>query len=177
MTKSAESPQNKGERIAKVMARAGLCSRREAERWIENGRVSVNGTVLDTPAHVVSDADDIIVDGKALPKKEKTRLFLYHKPAGLVTSNKDEQGRDTIFDKLPSDLPRVVTIGRLDINTEGLLLLTNDGDLARYLELPKNGLKFTKMDLKQLSLRRLRFLIYKVQCSQLRYFHKYKRLC
>lgn len=141
MTKQAKSPQeSKGERIAKVMARAGLCSRRDAERWIEAGRVSVNGKVLDTPAFTVSNNDDIVVDGKALPKKEKTRLFLYHKPSGLVTSNKDEQGRLTIFDKLPKDLPRVMTVGRLDINTEGLLLLTNDGELARYLELPSNGL-------------------------------------
>lgn len=131
--------KNKGERIAKVMARAGLCSRREAERWIEDGRVSVNGETLLTPACVVSDEDEVVVDGKALPKKERTRLYLYHKTAGLVTSNKDEQGRITIFDKFPKDLPRVMTVGRLDINTEGLLLLTNDGELARYLELPATG--------------------------------------
>lgn len=133
-------PISKGERIAKVMARAGLCSRREAETWISAGRVSVNGEILTTPACVVSDQDKITVDGKALLQKEKTRLFLYHKVAGLVTSNKDEQGRETIFDKLPKELPRVVTVGRLDINTEGLLLLTNDGELARYLELPTTGL-------------------------------------
>jgi len=136
MDKNTES---KGERIAKRMARAGLCSRRDAERWIEAGRVQLNGEILMTPATVVTDTDEIIVDGKALPKKERTRLFLYHKPAGLVTSNRDEQGRTTIFDKLPSELPRVVTVGRLDINTEGLLLLTNDGELARYLELPATG--------------------------------------
>ncbi len=130
---------NKGERIAKVMARAGLCSRRDAERWIDSGRVQLNGEILSSPAVVVTDEDKIIVDGKALPSKERTRLFLYHKPAGLVTSNKDEQGRDTVFDKLPKELPRVVTVGRLDINTEGLLLLTNDGELARYLELPATG--------------------------------------
>ena len=135
---SKDSP-NKGERIAKRMARAGLCSRREAERWIESGRVQLNGQILTTPATIVTDEDDIIVDDKALPKKERTRLFLYHKPAGLVTSNKDEQGRTTIFDKLPKELPRVMTVGRLDINTEGLLALTNDGELARYLELPNNG--------------------------------------
>ena len=113
---SKDSP-NKGERIAKVMARAGVCSRREAERWIESGRVQLNGQILTTPATIVTDEDDIIVDDKALPKKERTRLFLYHKPAGLVTSNKDEQGRTTIFDKLPKELPRVMTVGRLDINT------------------------------------------------------------
>ena len=129
----------KGERIAKVIARAGICSRRDAERWIDAGRVQLNGEILTTPAVVVTDDDKIIVDDKPLPRKEKTRLFLYHKPAGLVTSNKDEQGRDTIFDKMPQGLPRVITVGRLDINTEGLLLLTNDGELGRYLELPASG--------------------------------------
>lgn len=144
MEKNDKSPiekneKPKGDRIAKVMARAGLCSRRDAERWIIDGRVSVNGDMLLSPACVVGDDDNIVVDGKALPKKERTRLFLYHKPAGLVTSNRDEKGRDTVFDKLPPELPRVVTVGRLDINTEGLLLLTNDGELARYLELPATG--------------------------------------
>lgn len=135
--------KNKGERIAKVMARAGLCSRREAERWIADRRVSVNGRILDSAACVVTSKDEILVDKKPLPIKEKTRLFLYHKPAGLVTTNKDEQGRQTIFDKMPKDLPRVMTVGRLDINTEGLLLLTNDGELSRHLELPANSFKRT----------------------------------
>ncbi len=144
MTKTPKSPKenaepNKGERIAKVMARAGLCSRREAERWIAEGRVRVNDDILQTAACVVTDEDEIMVDGKKLPGKERTRLFLYHKTAGLVTTNKDEQGRTTIFDKLPKELPRLMTVGRLDINTEGLLLLTNDGELARYLELPATG--------------------------------------
>lgn len=130
---------HKGERIAKRIARAGLCSRRDAERWIEQGRVQVNGKTLTTPACVVGDQDEIKVDGKALPGASATRLFLYHKPAGLVTTNKDERGRDTIFDHLPDGLPRVVTVGRLDINSEGLLLLTNDGELARFLELPATG--------------------------------------
>ncbi|GJL85555.1 MAG: pseudouridine synthase [Micavibrio sp.] len=134
---SAEN--HKKERIAKVMARAGLCSRREAERWIEAGRVTVNGEKLDSPACTVGEGDVIIVDGKPLPGAEKTRLFVYHKPTGLVTTNKDEHDRDTIYDHLPGDLPRVVSIGRLDMNTEGLLLLTNDGELARYLELPATG--------------------------------------
>ena len=129
------------ERIAKVMARAGLCSRRDAERWIAEGRVAVNGAVLTTPAFTVSDGDDIIVDGKPLPKAESTRLFLYHKPAGLITTAKDERGRPTVFDNLPKNLPRVVSVGRLDLNSEGLLLLTNDGALARYLELPTTGWK------------------------------------
>lgn len=127
------------ERIAKVIARAGICSRRDAERLIAEGRVQVNGQVLDTPAFLASVSDDIRVDGKTIPRPEKTRLFLYHKPAGLVTTARDEQGRNTVFDDLPADMPRVVSVGRLDLNTEGLLLLTNDGGLSRYLELPATG--------------------------------------
>jgi 23S rRNA pseudouridine2605 synthase len=129
----------KGERIAKRIARAGLCSRRDAERWIEEGRVRVNGQILRTPACVVTEDDEIVVDGEVLPGAEKTRLFLYHKPAGLVTTAKDEKDRPTVFSKLPPGLPRVISIGRLDMNTEGLLLLTNDGGLSRYLELPDTG--------------------------------------
>lgn len=128
-----------GERIAKRMARAGLCSRREAERWIEQGRVVVNGEKLSSPACVVSASDHVVVDGRALNQAQATMLFLYHKPAGLVTSHRDEQGRVTVFDMLPKRLPRVVSVGRLDLNTEGLLLLTNDGGLSRYLELPETG--------------------------------------
>jgi 23S rRNA pseudouridine2605 synthase len=129
------------ERIAKVIARAGLCSRRDAERWITDGRVSVNGKTLDTPAFTVVPEDRVIVDGKPLPVLEATRLFLYHKPVGLVTTARDEKNRATVFDKLPPSLPRVVSVGRLDLNSEGLLLLTNDGGLARYLELPANAMK------------------------------------
>ena len=129
------------ERIAKVIARAGLCSRRDAERWIADGRVSVNGKTLDTPAFTVGPDDRIIVDGRPLPASEATRLFLYHKPAGLVTTARDEKNRPTVFAHLPPGLPRVVSVGRLDLNSEGLLLLTNDGGLARYLELPANALK------------------------------------
>lgn len=137
MTTPADSQPT--ERIAKRIARAGLCSRREAERWIEQGRVSVDGTVLTTPAFTVTDDNHVVVDGKPLPAKQETRLWRYHKPPGLVTTNRDELGRDTIFDHLPKNLPRVLTVGRLDLNSEGLLLLTNDGDLARKLELPATG--------------------------------------
>jgi 23S rRNA pseudouridine2605 synthase len=129
------------ERIAKVIARVGLCSRREAERWIMAGRVSVNGKTLDTPAFTVVPEDKILVDGKPLPASEATRLFLYHNPLGLVTTARDEKNRATVFDMLPKGMPRVVSVGRLDLNSEGLLLLTNDGGLARYLELPANAWK------------------------------------
>jgi 23S rRNA pseudouridine2605 synthase len=128
-----------GQRIAKVMARAGLCSRRDAEAWIEAGRVSVNGAILDGPAFNVGPDDDVRVDGERLRAAERTRLFFFHKPRGLVTTARDPEGRRTIFEALPADLPRVVAVGRLDINTEGLLLLTNDGGLARVLELPATG--------------------------------------
>lgn len=126
-------------RIAKAMARAGLCSRREAERWIADGRVSVNGKLLSTPACEVSGADRVLVDGKPLPGAEPVRLWRYYKPKGLVTTHKDPQGRPTVFASLPPGLPRVVSVGRLDFNSEGLLLLTNAGPLARHLELPATG--------------------------------------
>ncbi|WP_417714891.1 pseudouridine synthase [Roseibium sp. SCP14] len=137
--RASDDTADRGERIAKVMARAGLCSRREAETWVENGRVELNGKVLTTPAITVTPNDKVLVDGKPLPTRERTRLWLYHKPRGLVTTNKDPEGRPTVFDRLPDELPRVLTVGRLDINTEGLLLLTNDGGLARVLELPSTG--------------------------------------
>jgi 23S rRNA pseudouridine2605 synthase len=126
-------------RIAKALARAGLCSRREAERWIGEGRVTVNGQLLKSPARDVSQSDRILVDGKPLPSVEPPRLWRYHKPKGQVTTHRDPQGRATVFDALPEHLPRVISVGRLDFNTEGLLLLTNDGDLARHLELPATG--------------------------------------
>ena len=129
----------KKERIAKVVARAGVCSRREAERYIEQGRIAVNGKVLDSPAVTVDAADKITVDGKPLPAAEKTRVWRYHKPVGLITTYRDEKGRQTVFDSLPDDMPRVVSVGRLDLNSEGLLLLTNDGAFARALELPSTG--------------------------------------
>lgn len=128
-----------GERIAKRMARAGVASRRDAERMIEAGRVSVNGKRLDTPAFKVTDRDRVVVDGKELAAAEPARLWRYYKPVGLVTSARDEKGRKTVFDHLPAELPRVMSIGRLDLNSEGLLLLTNDGELKRKLELPSTG--------------------------------------
>lgn len=128
-----------GERIAKRLARAGIASRRQAEALIADGRVSVNGARLSSPAINVTAEDRIEIDGKPLPQAERTRLWVYHKPAGLVTSASDPQGRPTVFDNLPEGLPRVISVGRLDINSEGLLLLTNDGGLARTLELPQTG--------------------------------------
>jgi 23S rRNA pseudouridine2605 synthase len=128
-----------GERIAKRLARAGLCSRRDAERWIAQGRVAVDGRVLTSPAVNVTQASRITVDGDPIPEKTPTRLWRYHKPRGLLTTHRDPEGRPTIFDELPQELPRVITIGRLDLNSEGLLLLTNDGALARKLELPATG--------------------------------------
>jgi 23S rRNA pseudouridine2605 synthase len=137
----AEAPKSTkaGERIAKVVSRAGLASRRDAEEWIVQGRVTVNGRVINSPALDVTANDVIEVDGKPLPERERTRLFLYHKPRGLMTTHADPEGRPTVFDNLPEHLPRVISIGRLDFNTEGLLLLTNDGGLARALELPETG--------------------------------------
>lgn len=128
-----------GERIAKVLARAGVCSRRDAEKLIADRRVTVNGQTLTTPATKVPPGARIAVDGVAVAAAEQSRMWRYHKPQGLVTTHRDPQGRRTVFDALPKDLPRVVSIGRLDLNSEGLLLLTNDGTLSRRLELPATG--------------------------------------
>jgi 23S rRNA pseudouridine2605 synthase len=127
------------QRVAKLIARAGLCSRRDAERLIADGRVKLDGKVLTSPGVVVDKPARIRVDNKPLPARERTRLWRYHKPAGLVTTARDPEGRPTVFDRLPKDLPRVLTVGRLDLTSEGLLLLTNDGALARHLELPSTG--------------------------------------
>jgi len=134
--KEQPNQRKAGQRIAKVIARAGLASRREAEAWIAAGRIAVNGTTIASPAIDVTGSDRITVDGEPLPARQRTRLFLYHKRRGLMTTHADPQGRPTIFQNLPRDLPRLISVGRLDFNTEGLLLLTNDGTLARVLELP-----------------------------------------
>ncbi|MEM1074691.1 MAG: pseudouridine synthase [Pseudomonadota bacterium] len=136
MTTSASPP---GDRIAKVLSRAGIASRRAAERMIKEGRVSVNGTLVLSPALNVTTSDRISVDGADVKPPEPARLWLYHKPAGLVTTDRDEKGRDTVYDKLPPDMPRVMSVGRLDLSSEGLLLLTNDGAIKRQLELPSTG--------------------------------------
>lgn len=135
----ASPAETQGERIAKRLSRAGVCSRRRAEELIAEGRVSVNDAVIDTPALRVLPDDKIMVDGKSIQKPEETRLWLLHKPRGVITTSHDPEGRRTVFDLLPDDMPRVITIGRLDLNSEGLLLLTNDGELARYMELPATG--------------------------------------
>lgn len=136
------SPE-RGERIAKFMARAGVASRRDIERMIEEGRIRLNGEAVDSPATFVHEQDRIEVDGETVGAKEQPRLFLYHKPSGLITTAKDPAGRPTVFESLPKNLPRLMSVGRLDLNTEGLLLLTNDGGLSRILELPSTGLKRT----------------------------------
>ena len=133
------TPTPPGDRIAKVLSRAGVASRREAERMIEAGRISVNGRKIDSPALNVTEADKITVDGKPMKEPEAARLWLYHKPPGRVTTDRDEKGRATIFDDLPEEMPRVMSVGRLDLSSEGLLLLTNDGGIKRRLELPSTG--------------------------------------
>jgi 23S rRNA pseudouridine2605 synthase len=139
-TSAPDKKAERGERIAKVMGRLGLCSRRDAEKLIIDGRVTVNGVKITKPATFVKPEDNISVDGAITPRKAPPRLFLYHKPPGLITTAKDPQGRPTVFDILPKNLPRLISVGRLDINSEGLLLLTNDGELSRALELPATGL-------------------------------------
>lgn len=133
-------PDQTAERIAKVIARSGLCSRRDAERLIEDGRVSVDGQIIDTPAILVDRHNVIKVDGKPIPRVENVRLWCYYKPSGLMTTHYDPEGRPTVFENLPEDLPRVISVGRLDQLSEGLLLLTNDGEYARRLEHPSSGL-------------------------------------
>jgi 23S rRNA pseudouridine2605 synthase len=140
MANSSSPPSSAdAERIAKFLARAGVCSRRDAERLIAEGRVKLNGVVLDTPAIKVTAADQVQVDGRPIAAAQPTRVWRYHKPSGLVTTHRDPAGRPTVFQHLPENMPRVISVGRLDLTSEGLLLLTNDGELARRLELPANG--------------------------------------
>ncbi|MBQ7632907.1 MAG: rRNA pseudouridine synthase [Alphaproteobacteria bacterium] len=127
------------ERIAKFIARSGVCSRRQAEELIKQKRVTVDGKLIESPAFNVEGNEKILLDGEKLPAIEQTRLWLYHKPVGLLTTHKDTDNRPTVFDNLPPDMPRVISVGRLDLNSEGLLLLTNSGELSRKLELPANG--------------------------------------
>ncbi|MEM9377886.1 MAG: pseudouridine synthase [Pseudomonadota bacterium] len=137
--RAAEPDWDRGERIAKYLARAGIASRREAEAMIERGEVEINGRKLTTPAFKVTGREDIKVKGKRVQAHAPVRVWRYHKPAGLITTTSDPEGRRTIFEELPKSLPRTITIGRLDLTTEGILLLTNDGGLARAMELPKTG--------------------------------------
>jgi 23S rRNA pseudouridine2605 synthase len=139
MSEEEKDDPRRGERIAKWLARAGVASRRDAEKMIAEGRVKLGGKVVETPATFITPGDHVAVDGKPVAAPERTRLFRYHKPDGLVTTHRDPEGRPTVFEKLPPGLPRLVSVGRLDLTSEGLLLLTNDGALARKLELPSNG--------------------------------------
>lgn len=141
MAEKNSGTARKGERIAKVLARAGVASRREVERMIGEGRITLNGKLVDTPVTLVTDTKGLAVDGKPVKDREPSRLWRYNKPRGLVTTNADPEGRKTVFSALPDSLPRVLSVGRLDINSEGLLILTNDGALARWMELPKTGWK------------------------------------
>jgi 23S rRNA pseudouridine2605 synthase len=130
-----------GQRIAKLLARAGIASRREIERMIADGRIALDGKVLDTPATILKNLNGVTVDGNPVKAAEATKLFMYHKPSGLLTTERDPKGRPTIYDRLPKGLPRVMPIGRLDLNTEGLLLLTTDGEFKRQMELPSTGVE------------------------------------
>jgi 23S rRNA pseudouridine2605 synthase len=136
---SDSAPTERGERIAKWLARAGVASRRDAEKLITDGKVKINNAVITHPATFVAKGDLVVVNGTLVSEPDRTRLWRYHKPTGLMSTHRDPDGRPTIFQKLPPELPRVVSVGRLDLNSEGLLLLTNDGALARTLELPRNG--------------------------------------
>lgn len=139
MIKETKTKTFEGERIAKWLARAGVASRRACEQLVEDGRIAINGKVIRSPALNVTKQDHITLDGEAVAQAEETRVWRFHKTTGCLTTNKDPKGRQTVFDLIPPGLPRLVTVGRLDYNTEGLLLLTNDGELARHLELPKNA--------------------------------------
>ena len=159
LTKKKKGIVNMSERIAKFMARSGVCSRRDAEEYIRQKRVTVNGEVITSPAFNVEGTEKILLDGEKLPAVDTTRLWLYYKPVGLLTTHKDTSNRPTVFDNLPAGMPRVISVGRLDLNSEGLLLLTNNGELSRKLELPQKGWSrrykvkvHGKVDIKKLAL-------------------------
>jgi len=140
---NADGTPREGDRIAKLLARAGVASRRDIERMIGEGRIAIDGKVVDTPATLLKSLHGVTVDGVAVKEPSPARLFLFYKPTGYLTASRDPLGRPTIYDRLPADLPRVMPVGRLDFNTEGLLLLTTDGGLKRELELPANGVERT----------------------------------
>ncbi|HWU74626.1 MAG TPA: pseudouridine synthase, partial [Sphingomonas sp.] len=158
-------------RIAKLLARAGVASRREVERMIAEGRVAKDGVTLDTPATILPSLDGVTVDGEPVAAAEPTRLFLFHKPTGVLTAERDPAGRATIYDRLPKDLPRLVPVGRLDLNTEGLLLLTTDGELKRQLELPSTGVErsYRARAYGQISQAQLEELIHGIEIDGVRY--------
>jgi len=170
----AKTPARTGrepQRIAKLLARAGIASRREIERMIAEGRIALNGKVLETPATIITSLQGITVDGQPVEAPAPARIFRYHKPSGLLTTERDPKGRPTIYDRLPRDLPRVIPVGRLDLNTEGLLLLTTDGELKRQLELPKTGVTRTyrARAYGQVSQKQLEDLIEGVEIEGVRY--------
>lgn len=164
-------PEREGQRIAKLLARAGIASRREIERMIAEGRIALDGTAIDTPATLLTSLRGITVDGKPVRAPEPARLFRFHKPTGLLTTERDPRGRPTIYDRLPKGLPRVMPVGRLDLNTEGLLLLTTDGELKRQLELPATGVErsYRARVFGEISQERLEELIHGIEIDGIRY--------
>jgi 23S rRNA pseudouridine2605 synthase len=174
MAPSKEPPREgprEGQRIAKLLARAGIASRREVERMIEEGRIAINGEKVGTPATLLTSLHGVTVDGQPVKAPAPARLFRYHKPAGLLTAERDPKGRPTIYDRLPKDLPRLMPVGRLDLNTEGLLLLTTDGELKRQLELPATGVErsYRARVFGEISQARLEELIHGIEIEGMRY--------
>ena len=167
----SKDPQRDGQRIAKLLARAGIASRREIERMIAEGRIAIGGTVVETPATLLTSLHGVTVDGKPVKAPAPARLFRYHKPAGLLTTERDPKGRPTIYDRLPKGLPRLMPVGRLDLNTEGLLLLTTDGELKRQLELPATGVErsYRARVFGEVSQARLEDLIHGIEIEGIRY--------
>jgi 23S rRNA pseudouridine2605 synthase len=168
---TAKDPPKDTQRIAKLLARAGIASRREVERMIGEGRIAINGKAVETPATLLASLHGVTVDGKAVKAPAPARLFRYHKPAGLLTAERDPRGRATIYDRLPKDLPRLMPVGRLDLNTEGLLLLTTDGELKRQLELPATGVErsYRARVFGEVSQAQLEDLIHGIEIEGIRY--------